>query len=81
MALVHIMSAGLLATGLTIAGGALDSGRTGQPTPAQQAYPDTPHGVDAMVTGPVSASFREQQETAGCGAAKWPDVPLACYPQ
>lgn len=37
-------------------------------------------GIDPMVTGPVSDEFRERQARLGCLAAKWPDVPSACYP-
>jgi hypothetical protein len=49
-------------------------------TAAEQAFPDAEFGVDPMVTGPVSASFREKQVKADCAAAVWPDVPLGCYP-
>ena len=43
-------------------------------------FPDAPHGVDPVVTGPVSASFRQQQAEAGCDKAVWPKIPAACYP-
>ena len=43
-------------------------------------FPDAPDGVDATVTGPVSASFRQRQADAGCDKAVWPNVPAACYP-
>jgi hypothetical protein len=49
-------------------------------TAAEQAFPDTDYGVDPMVTGPTSASFKKQQAEAGCDKAVWPDIPLACYP-
>ncbi|MEW9805905.1 hypothetical protein ABUE31_07920 [Mesorhizobium sp. ZMM04-5] len=49
-------------------------------TDAQEAYPDAPYGVDPMVTGPTSTAFGKRQDAAGCAQAKWPDVPLACYP-
>lgn len=49
-------------------------------TPAEQRYADAPDGVDAMVTGPVSADFKQRQASAGCAIAKWPNVPLVCYP-
>jgi hypothetical protein len=49
-------------------------------TAAEQAFPDAEYGVDPMVTGPVSASFAEQQANAGCDQAVWPKIPLACYP-
>lgn len=81
MALLHILPAAFLATALTIVGGAFEPGRVDQPTEAELAYADAPYGVDPIVTGPVSASFKEQQQIAGCDAAKWPDVPIACYPE
>ena len=34
-----------------------------------------------MVTGPTSASFKQQQAEAGCDKAVWPDIPLDCYPE
>jgi len=49
-------------------------------TPAEAAFLGAPDGVDPMVTGPVSESFRSQQEQAGCDKAEWPHIPLACYP-
>lgn len=49
-------------------------------TTAEEAFPDAPYGVDPMVTGPTSASFKKQQAQAGCDKAVWPDIPLACYP-
>lgn len=49
-------------------------------TAAEQAFPDAEYGVDPMVTGPVSASFRQQQANAGCNEAVWPKIPLDCYP-
>jgi hypothetical protein len=49
-------------------------------TAAEEAFPDADYGVDPMVTGPTSASFKREQAKAGCGKAVWPDVPLACYP-
>lgn len=48
---------------------------------AADLFPDAPYGVDPMVTGPVSASFRTQQADAGCAKANWPDIPAACYPR
>ena len=47
---------------------------------AQDMFPDAPDGVDPMVTGPVSAAFRAQQQAAGCEQATWPRVPVECYP-
>ena len=49
-------------------------------TAAEEAFPDAPYGVDPVVTGPTSASFKKQQAGAGCDKAAWPDVPIACYP-
>jgi hypothetical protein len=47
---------------------------------AEQLFADAPDGVDPMVTGPVSASFRQQQAEAGCDKAVWPHIPASCYP-
>ncbi len=47
---------------------------------AEELFADAPAGVDPMVTGPVSASFKKRQRDAGCDRAKWPNVPVACYP-
>lgn len=81
MTMFHMVPAALLATALTIIGGTVEPGHDGQKSGAELAYADAPHGVDAMVTGPVSASFRQQQQIAGCDTATWPDIPLACFPQ
>ncbi len=50
-------------------------------TAAEEAFSDAPYGVDAMVTGPTSVSFKKQQAENGCDTAVWPDIPLACYPK
>jgi len=47
---------------------------------AAQLFADAPDGVDPVVTGPVSAAFRQQQAEAGCDKAVWPHVPVSCYP-
>jgi hypothetical protein len=47
---------------------------------AAQLFPDAPDGVDPVVTGPVSAAFRQQQAEAGCDKAVWPNIPASCYP-
>jgi hypothetical protein len=47
---------------------------------AAQLFADAPDGVDPVVTGPVSASFRQQQAEAGCDKAVWPNIPASCYP-
>jgi hypothetical protein len=49
-------------------------------TEAEQLFSDAPDGVDPMVTGPVSASFKARQAEAGCAEAVWPNIPAACYP-
>ena len=49
-------------------------------TAAAEAFSDAPYGVDPMVTGPTSASFRKEQARNGCDNAVWPDIPLECYP-
>ena len=49
-------------------------------TQAEALFPDAPDGVDPMVTGPVSVSFKRRQADAGCDKAAWPNVPAACYP-
>ena len=50
-------------------------------TAAERLFPDAPDGVDPVVTGPVSAAFRQRQAAAGCDRATWPDVPAECYPR
>ena len=50
-------------------------------TAAEKAFPDAPHGVDPMVTGPASASLEERQSAARCAEAVWPNIPLDCYPR
>ncbi|CAM5558558.1 hypothetical protein ATER59S_04645 [Aquamicrobium terrae] len=50
-------------------------------TAAQQLFPDAPDGVDPVVTGPVSAAFRQRQADAGCDKAVWPQIPAQCYPR
>ena len=49
-------------------------------TAAEEAFPDADYGVDPMVTGPTTASFKKQQTEAGCDKSAWPDIPLACFP-
>lgn len=43
-------------------------------------FADAPDGVDPIVTGPVSAAFKQRQKDANCDTAVWPNVPRACYP-
>ena len=47
---------------------------------AEQLFADAPDGVDPVVTGPVSAAFRQRQEAAGCDSTVWPKIPAVCYP-
>ncbi|PBB64872.1 hypothetical protein CK228_30970 [Mesorhizobium sp. WSM4312] len=47
---------------------------------AEQAFADAPDGVDPMVTGPVSAAFKQRQDAANCDSAVWPNIPMVCYP-
>lgn len=47
---------------------------------AEQLFADAPDGVDPVVTGPVSAAFKQRQEAANCDSAVWPNIPTVCYP-
>ncbi|PDQ20313.1 hypothetical protein CN311_14700 [Mesorhizobium sanjuanii] len=47
---------------------------------AEELFADAPYGVDPVVTGPVSASFKQKQQAAGCDSAVWPKIPTVCYP-
>ncbi|MCV0394580.1 MAG: hypothetical protein K5872_00065 [Rhizobiaceae bacterium] len=49
-------------------------------TRAEIEFPDAPHGVDPIVTGPRTASFKERQDRAACDQAAWPEIPITCYP-
>lgn len=79
MALLHILSAAALAAAVAIAGDAVTA-PDANPTAAELAYADAPYGVDPMVTGPVGKGFETRRQIAGCDLARWPDIPLACYP-
>ncbi|WP_434724440.1 hypothetical protein [Mesorhizobium sp. RIZ17] len=77
------------ALGMLVAAGAAQSAATlreADPiTPpdartAQQMFADAPDGVDPIVTGPVSASFKQRQKDANCDTAVWPKIPTTCYP-
>lgn len=59
-----------------------DDGPRERQWPVEQAglFPDAPYGVDPVVTGPVSAKFRQTREAFGCDRAVWPNIPAACYP-
>lgn len=85
--LQHILAwtalAVLLAAGAAQSAAALKEANPAlQPEPqtAQQMFADAPDGVDPIVTGPVSAAFKQRQRDAGCDSAVWPKVPAACYP-
>ncbi|TGQ43906.1 MULTISPECIES: hypothetical protein [unclassified Mesorhizobium] len=47
---------------------------------AEQLFADAPDGVDPVVTGPVSAAFKQRQQAANCDSAVWPKIPTVCYP-
>ncbi|AZO50123.1 MAG: hypothetical protein EOS54_23570 [Mesorhizobium sp.] len=47
---------------------------------AEQMFADAPDGVDPVVTGAVSAAFKQRQKDAGCDSAVWPKIPAVCYP-
>ena len=47
---------------------------------AEQLFADAPDGVDPVVTGPVSAAFKQRQQAANCDSAVWPNIPTVCYP-
>ncbi|MEX0954663.1 MAG: hypothetical protein WDZ83_05565 [Rhizobiaceae bacterium] len=49
-------------------------------TAAQNLYPDAPDGVDPITTGPVSQELRDRRKAARCDDARWPAIPVACYP-
>jgi hypothetical protein len=79
LALAAVFAAG--AAHSMVSGNKAVSGQVLTATAAQQLFSDAPDGVDPMVTGPVSTSFRKKQQDAGCAEAEWPDVPVACYPK
>ncbi|TIM26767.1 MAG: hypothetical protein E5Y63_27695 [Mesorhizobium sp.] len=71
----------LLAAG--VAQSAATSKETALPSDArtaEQLFADAPDGVDPVVTGPVSAAFKQRQEAANCDSAVWPNIPTVCYP-
>lgn len=75
-ALALVLVAGVAHSAATRA----DAPKIAAATQAEALYPDAPDGVDPVVTGPVSVSFRQRQADAGCDKAVWPNVPAACYP-
>ncbi|RWM22093.1 MAG: hypothetical protein E5X53_32325 [Mesorhizobium sp.] len=77
------------ALAVLLAAGAAQSAATlkeARPTPpsdtrtAEQLFADAPDGVDPVVTGPVSAAFKQRQKAADCDSAVWPKIPTLCYP-
>ncbi|WP_292418657.1 hypothetical protein [Mesorhizobium sp.] len=77
------------ALGVLVAAGAAQSAaalkeanpaRSSDTRTAEQMFADAPDGVDPIVTGPVSAAFKQRQKDANCDTAVWPNVPAACYP-
>jgi hypothetical protein len=48
--------------------------------PAEQVFADAPDGVDPVVTGPVTAAFKQRQDAANCDTDVWPNIPMVCYP-
>jgi hypothetical protein len=82
MAILQIMNTAALVLAVAVAGGAFARPPVDlMPTSAELAYADAPYGVDPIVTGPVSRDFRARQVETGCDEARWPDIPVACYPQ
>jgi len=49
-------------------------------TALAERFPAAPDGVDPIVTGPVSASFKQERVELDCDGAIWPRIPLGCYP-
>lgn len=80
--------AGVLFVAALASGGAQSAATLGSPPGSErtqtsdvaQMFADAPDGVDPIVTGPVSAAFRQQQADAGCDRAVWPNIPAVCYP-
>lgn len=77
-----VSAALLLVAGVAHSTGTRQVDRPAMPqTAAEETFQDAPFGVDPMVTGPTTASFKALQEQSGCGQAEWPNIPLACYPK
>ncbi|MER8476956.1 hypothetical protein [Mesorhizobium sp. M1163] len=73
----------LLAAGAAQSAASSKETRTALPSDkrsAEQLFADAPDGVDPVVTGPVSAAFKQRQQNAGCDGAVWPNIPVVCYP-
>jgi len=81
--LVWASLAVLVAAGAAQSAAALRDANPARPDDAQtaeQMFADAPDGVDPVVTGPVSAAFKQRQKDANCDTAVWPNVPRVCYP-
>ena len=73
----------MLAAGAAQSAATLSDARPALPSDtqtAEQLFADAPYGVDPVVTGPVSAAFKQRQQDAGCDSAVWPKIPAVCYP-
>ncbi|AZO13069.1 hypothetical protein EN817_21585 [Mesorhizobium sp. M3A.F.Ca.ET.174.01.1.1] len=73
----------LIAAGAAQSAAALKEANPARPSgtqTAQQMFADAPEGVDPIVTGPVSAAFKQRQQAANCDTAVWPNIPSTCYP-
>lgn len=73
----------LLVAGAAQSATALKEANPARPDDArtvEQMFADAPDGVDPVVTGPVSASFKQRQKAANCDSAVWPNIPRVCYP-
>jgi hypothetical protein len=73
----------VLAVGAAQSAAALKEARPAVPSSpqtAEQLFADAPDGVDPVVTGPVSAAFKQRQKDANCDSAVWPKIPTVCYP-
>ncbi len=84
VALSSLITGFALALGISVQGEPTRLAELGeQPaitTSAEEMFPDAAYGVDPVVTGPVSASFKEKQALLRCADAEWPNVPAGCYP-
>ncbi|GAB4355295.1 MAG: hypothetical protein Kow0026_14430 [Oricola sp.] len=82
MAVLQIVNTVALVVAVAAAGGAFAPEQVERtPTAAELAFSDAPYGVDPVVTGPVSDAFRARRDEAGCDTARWPDIPVECYPR
>ncbi|RWK37967.1 hypothetical protein [Mesorhizobium sp.] len=73
----------LLAAGVAQSAATSKEARPAQPSDkrtAERLFADAPDGVDPVVTGPVSARFKQRQKAANCDSAVWPNIPTVCYP-